>query len=98
MPRGSLLDLAHCEYGEPEESCGIAAENRMPSAPNQSERRTREIGLRKVMGASRSDILRFIGWISEAVEPPAHEEPGAWPGEQVSKHDRAGELPGWAAS
>ena len=27
-----------------------------------AERRTREIGLRKVMGASRSDILRFIGW------------------------------------
>jgi putative ABC transport system permease protein len=27
-----------------------------------AQRRTREIGLRKVMGASRSDILRFIGW------------------------------------
>jgi putative ABC transport system permease protein len=27
-----------------------------------AERRTREIGLRKVMGASQSDILRFIGW------------------------------------
>lgn len=27
-----------------------------------AERRTREIGLRKVMGASRLDILRFIGW------------------------------------
>jgi hypothetical protein len=27
-----------------------------------AERRTHEIGLRKVMGASRSDILRFIGW------------------------------------
>jgi putative ABC transport system permease protein len=27
-----------------------------------AERRTREIGLRKVMGASRLDILRFLGW------------------------------------
>lgn len=27
-----------------------------------AQRCTREIGLRKVMGASRSDILRFIGW------------------------------------
>jgi putative ABC transport system permease protein len=27
-----------------------------------AQRRTREIGLRKVMGASRSDILRFISW------------------------------------
>lgn len=26
------------------------------------ERRTKEIGIRKVMGASRNDILRFLGW------------------------------------
>jgi len=27
-----------------------------------AERRTKEIGLRKVMGASRADILRFVSW------------------------------------
>jgi putative ABC transport system permease protein len=27
-----------------------------------AERQTREIGLRKVMGASRWDILRLLGW------------------------------------
>jgi len=40
----------------------VAALGLLGLAVFTAERRTREIGLRKVMGASRSDILRFIGW------------------------------------
>jgi putative ABC transport system permease protein len=42
-----------------------------------AERRTREIGLRKVMGASRSDILRFIGW--QFARPAVLANLLAWP-------------------
>jgi putative ABC transport system permease protein len=42
-----------------------------------AERRTREIGLRKVMGASRSDILRFIGW--QFARPVVLANLVAWP-------------------
>ena len=40
----------------------IAALGLLGLAVYTAERRTREIGLRKAMGASRLDILRFIGW------------------------------------
>ncbi|HEV2703593.1 MAG TPA: ABC transporter permease [Steroidobacteraceae bacterium] len=40
----------------------VAALGLLGLAVFTAERRTHEIGLRKVMGASRSDILRFIGW------------------------------------
>jgi len=40
----------------------IAALGLLGLAVFTAERRTREIGLRKVMGASRWDILRFMGW------------------------------------
>ncbi|HWM65565.1 MAG TPA: FtsX-like permease family protein [Steroidobacteraceae bacterium] len=40
----------------------IAALGLLGLAVFTAERRTREIGLRKVMGASRWDILRFLGW------------------------------------
>ena len=40
----------------------IAALGLLGLAVFTAERRTREIGLRKAMGASRWDILRFIGW------------------------------------
>ena len=42
-----------------------------------AERRTREIGLRKVMGASRADILRFIGW--QFAQPVLLANLLAWP-------------------
>jgi putative ABC transport system permease protein len=40
----------------------VAAMGLLGLAIFTAQRRTREIGLRKVMGASRSDILRFIAW------------------------------------
>jgi len=40
----------------------IAALGLLGLAVFTAEQRTREIGLRKVMGASRVDILRFLGW------------------------------------
>lgn len=42
-----------------------------------AERRTREIGLRKVMGATRADILRFIGW--QFARPVLFANLLAWP-------------------
>jgi putative ABC transport system permease protein len=42
-----------------------------------AERRTHEIGLRKVMGASRVDILRFIGW--QFARPVLLANVVAWP-------------------
>lgn len=40
----------------------VAALGLLGFAAFTAERRTREIGVRKCMGASRNDILRFIGW------------------------------------
>jgi putative ABC transport system permease protein len=40
----------------------IAALGLLGFAIFTAERRTKEIGLRKVMGATRLDILRFLGW------------------------------------
>lgn len=40
----------------------VAALGLLSLAIFTAERRTREIGVRKCMGASRFDILRFIGW------------------------------------
>jgi putative ABC transport system permease protein len=42
-----------------------------------AEARTREIGLRKVMGASRFDVLRFLGW--EFARPVLWANLIAWP-------------------
>jgi putative ABC transport system permease protein len=40
----------------------LAALGLLGLATYTAERRTKEIGLRKVMGATRRDILRFLGW------------------------------------
>jgi putative ABC transport system permease protein len=49
-----------------------------------AERRTREIGLRKVMGASRWDILRFLGW--QFARPVLWANVIAWPLAYVCMH------------
>jgi len=49
-----------------------------------AERRTREIGLRKVMGASRWDILRFLGW--QFARPVLWANVIAWPLAYVGMH------------
>jgi putative ABC transport system permease protein len=55
----------------------IAALGLLGLAMFTAERRTREIGLRKVMGASRADILRFLGW--EFARPVLWANVVAWP-------------------
>jgi putative ABC transport system permease protein len=49
-----------------------------------AERRTREIGLRKVMGASRWDILRFLGW--QFAQPVLWANLIAWPLAYLGMH------------
>jgi putative ABC transport system permease protein len=49
-----------------------------------AERRTREIGLRKVMGASRWDILRFLGW--QFTQPVLWANLVAWPLAYLGMH------------
>jgi putative ABC transport system permease protein len=49
-----------------------------------AERRTREIGLRKVMGASRWDILRFLGW--QFTQPVLWANLIAWPLAYLGMH------------
>ena len=55
----------------------IAALGLLGLAVFTAERRTREIGLRKAMGASRWDILRFLGW--EFARPVLWANVIAWP-------------------
>ncbi len=55
----------------------IAALGLLSLAVFTAERRTREIGLRKVMGASRWDILRFIAW--QFTRPVLWANLFAWP-------------------
>ena len=55
----------------------IAALGLLGLAVFTAERRTREIGLRKAMGASRWDILRFMGW--QFARPVLWANLVAWP-------------------
>src|ERR1700737_3501281 len=55
----------------------IAALGLLGLAMFTAERRTREIGLRKVMGASRRDILWFLAW--EFTRPVLWANVVAWP-------------------
>jgi putative ABC transport system permease protein len=55
----------------------VAALGLLGLAVFTAERRTHEIGLRKVMGASRSDILRFLGW--QFAQPVLLANVLAWP-------------------
>lgn len=59
----------------------IAALGLLGLAVFTAERRTREIGLRKAMGASRWDILRFLGW--ELTRPVLWANLVAWPAAYV---------------
>jgi len=55
----------------------VAALGLLGLAVFTAERRTREIGVRKCMGASRADILRFIGW--QFARPVLISNLVAWP-------------------
>jgi putative ABC transport system permease protein len=55
----------------------VAALGLLGLAVFTAERRTREIGVRKAMGASRMDILRFIGW--QFARPVLIANMVAWP-------------------
>ena len=55
----------------------IAAFGLLGLAIFTAAQRTKEIGLRKVMGASRADILRFLGW--QFARPVLWANLVAWP-------------------
>ena len=57
MQRQSVIFAIFCAVAVVVASLGL-----LGLAVFTAERRTREIGLRKVMGASRWDILRLLGW------------------------------------
>ncbi|HTD11649.1 MAG TPA: FtsX-like permease family protein [Steroidobacteraceae bacterium] len=62
----------------------IAALGLLGLAVFTAERRTREIGLRKVMGAGRWDILRFLGW--QFARPVLWANLIAWPSAYFFMH------------